>query len=344
MKLSIITCTFLLLIANLATAQTMQDVIDNLVKSQLISDEYKTDMELILTRRDDTSNSAILSGLMYVEMIKKVGREHIGDDFASVAPYLKMSLNHSRQQQDSVNQHIAEYLTKIRSAGLINDSLYAEIKLNIQSDTYEDTMTLIYDLFQKTAYLEYFDTAVLSQQKKDYLTSKQIEDAVLGWHKAGILNHLTKTQISSAKKKALAADNESLNDVLLNFPKVVHWFDTELVNLEDPYAELLIEFSNISRGAFKPTNISDNFSKPENNTVLLKFSLNSKEYSKVLRIHDDWIDSDFLEVVDQAVSENKLTGQFYQLYEGGQGAIFIFLTPDQHRYLKTNNLLTFAEE
>jgi len=155
---------------------------------------------------------------------------------------------------------------------------------------------------------------------------------------------LTKQEISSAKKKALAEKNETLNDVLMNFPEVVHWFDTELENLKDPYAELVREFSKISHGVFKPTNVSDNFNKPIKNKVTLQFSLNGKNYSKALQLQDDWIDARFFDLVKQAVTENRLVGQFYELYEGGQGGIIIFLTPKQYQELKTNELLIFAED
>ncbi len=180
--------------------------------------------------------------------------------------------------------------------------------------------------------------------EKKFLRTQQIEDAISGWQKAGILNHLTEKQISEAKKKSLASSNENLNDVILNFPNVVHWFDTELENLNDPYAELLLRFSTISHGVFKPTNISDNFSKPDNGKVTLRLSINNKDYSKILQLQDDWVDTDFFDFIKQVVIENNLGGKFYQLYEGGQGGIIIFLTPKQYQALKINELVIFAEE
>ena len=180
--------------------------------------------------------------------------------------------------------------------------------------------------------------------EKKFLNKQQIEDAISGWQKAGILNHLTEKQISAAKKKSLASSYENLNDVILNFPDVVHWFDSELENLNDPYAELLLKFSTISHGVFKPTNISDNFSKPDNGKVTLRLSINNKDYSKILQLQDDWVDTDFFDFITQVVIENNFGGKFYQLYEGGQGGIIIFLTPKQYQELKTNELVIFAEK
>jgi len=346
MRPLLLTFTLSILIANFATGQTMQTIIDNLAQHQIIEESNKKDVELILTRQGgDTSIITILQSLMYVEMVNMVGRDHMSENFDSVAPYLKMpSTEPTRQQRDSTNKDLIEYLTKIRSAGLVTDSMYAEVKANIDKNGYLIKLMLIQDLIQRITYAEYLSPKISSQQKKDYLTKKQIENALLGWEKAGILSHLTKQEISSAKKKALAEKNETLNDVLMNFPEVVHWFDTELENLKDPYAELVREFSKISHGVFKPTNVSDNFNKPIKNKVTLQFSLNGKNYSKALQLQDDWIDARFFDLVKQAVTENRLVGQFYELYEGGQGGIIIFLTPKQHQYLKANKLVVFAED
>ena len=46
----------------------------------------------------------------------------------------------------------------------------------------------------------------------------------------------------------------------------------------------------------------------------------------------------------EVVKENNLAGQFYELYEGGQGANIIFLTSEQYQFLKKNKLLQFPED
>ena len=180
--------------------------------------------------------------------------------------------------------------------------------------------------------------------EKKYLTNEQIEDAISAWQRIGILNHLTKEQILVAKTKALGENRENLNDVIINFPDVVYWFDTELGNLNDPYAEFIRKLSEISHGVFQPTNISDNFSAASKSGATVRFSLNNKDYFKTFPIQDDWIDPEIFDLIKQAVIENNLSGQFYQLYEGGQGGIIIFLTPKQYQDLKTNELAIFAED
>lgn len=179
---------------------------------------------------------------------------------------------------------------------------------------------------------------------KNTLTSKKIETAISEFQKIGLLSHLSADQIMRATERINQQENRNLNDILQCFPQVIYFFDTELGNLEDPYKEILNEFSLISHGLFKPTNITDNFSKPTNKKATIKFSFNGKDYTKDLKVEDDWIDPSFLDLIKQAVIDNKLNGQYYELYNGGQEASLIFLTTDQYQYLRTNKLLVFADQ
>ncbi|HXD93951.1 MAG TPA: hypothetical protein VNX01_12120 [Bacteroidia bacterium] len=179
---------------------------------------------------------------------------------------------------------------------------------------------------------------------KNALTSKKIDNAIAAFQKLGLLSHLTDIQINIATEKVKQQDNKNLNDVLLSFPQTIYFFDTEMANLEDPYKEFLNELSIITHGLFKPYNITDNFATPVNKKATVAFSLNEKKYSKDLQIDNDWIDTSFLDLVKQAVSENKLIGQFYELYTNGQEGSLIFLTTEQYQYLRANKLLLFADQ
>ncbi|HEY1872210.1 MAG TPA: hypothetical protein VGG71_14205 [Chitinophagaceae bacterium] len=340
----------------------MQKTIDNLLEHHLIKVDEQEEIKNILVRitkeneqdeimRDmirqftgtvkQSSNKPIFDALQYLECVRYAGK----NDPDPVRSYL-----HQRKpkqnpiKQNSINADLEKYLNQLNLAGLISSTIYSECKVRINRGNLSDKFDLLSQLsiFSSLAGIADIDS-MLSEKRKSYLTNNQIEDAIIGWKESGILNHLTTEQIEAAKKKALESDNENLNDVVLNFPNVVHWFDAELENLKDPYAELLQKISNISHGVFKPTNISDNFNMPINATVTVKFSLDNKDYSKTLQLQEDWIDTDFFDYVKQVVQENKLEGQCYELYEGGQGGIIIFLTPKQYQYLKTNKLLVFTE-
>jgi hypothetical protein len=327
----------IIVFTNFVTGQTMEKIVDNLIKLQLIGESNKEEVRLILTRQEDTSNTTILNALFYIEMIKLVGNDNLYSQNVELP-------NLSRDQQDSTNKELFKYLTALNSAGLITPPVYTEFKANIEKDNYLIRYQLINDICQKNAHSELLALTRMAKEEKTLLTIKEIDDAVTNWKKIGLLNHLTKEQIEFSKNKAIEEGNDNLTDVLLNFPSVIHSFDTELENLNDPYAELLKEFSKISHGSFNPINISDNFSRPVKNKVTVKFTLNGKNYSKDFRVKEDWIDASFIDFIKQVVNENKLPRQLYELYEGGQGANIIFLTLEQYQFLKKNKLLLFPED
>lgn len=179
---------------------------------------------------------------------------------------------------------------------------------------------------------------------KNTLTSKNIAKAIGEYEKIGLLSHLTATQIQKAKETVSEQQNINLNDVLMAFPEVIYQFDTELANLEAPYDELIKEYQKISHQDFNPTEVSDNFDIAKNKEVVLRFKLGAKLYNETFKIEDDWIDPKFFDFIKAVVTENKLKGQFYELYTGGQEASIIYLTKDQYEYLRENKLLIFGDQ
>jgi hypothetical protein len=178
---------------------------------------------------------------------------------------------------------------------------------------------------------------------KNKLTSKFIKDAIVKYQELGLFKHLTDVQVKAGQTKVAEADIKHINEVLLYFPGVVHMFDTELGNLEDPYAELVREMAKISHGDFKPEEVRDDFdlNKPR---ATVSFKLAGKSYKTELAVESDWIDTEFFRFVDGIVEENKLPGRFCDLYSGGQEAIIIYLTPEQQKYLRENRILVFGDQ
>jgi hypothetical protein len=114
---------------------------------------------------------------------------------------------------------------------------------------------------------------------------------------------------------------------------VVFDFDTELANLEHPYAEILQSFARISHGVFHPTNIHDDFDLDHTHGEVT-FLLAGQKYRRRFNIDGDWVDPDFLTYVFRLAAELKLPGGFYSFPGDGQVAHFIYLTPPQARVLK----------
>ncbi|MDJ1483832.1 hypothetical protein QNI16_25250 [Cytophagaceae bacterium YF14B1] len=179
---------------------------------------------------------------------------------------------------------------------------------------------------------------------KNSLTSEKIDSAIAEYQKIGLLSHLTDKQIAQAKENVAQQENQILNQVLHCFPNLIYTFDTELNNLKNPNEEILIELARISRGAFIPSDIVDTFDKPINTKARISFSINGKLYTTEINANDDWIDPAFFKLINQAVTENISSGEFYELYGDGQDIGFIFLTKKQANYLYLNKLLVFSDQ
>lgn len=179
---------------------------------------------------------------------------------------------------------------------------------------------------------------------KQNVTSAKIKEAIEAYQEIGLLTHLSSAQIEQAKAKAAEQVNYSINNILEVFPDVIYNFDTELGNLEDPYAELIREYKRISHQDFNASNISDNFDIDKNRTAVLKFELGTNTYSKTLQIEDDWIDMTVFDFIKTVATENNLKGQFYQLYTGGQDVSVIYLSQEQYEYLKAHQFLSFGDD
>ena len=184
----------------------------------------------------------------------------------------------------------------------------------------------------------------LSYEVFNALATDRIDSAIHSYKSPGLFDHLTPAQIERGKEKVTEQLNTSFNRVLSCFPDVIYSFDIEMDNPDDPYAQLLNRYATISHQAFNVSHAADDFDLEKNNAVRVSFNLGPKYYEKVLKIDDDWIDDEFFNFVKGVVSENKLGGQFYQLYAEDQGSGVIYLTPQQETYLRAHKLLEFSDE
>jgi hypothetical protein len=174
------------------------------------------------------------------------------------------------------------------------------------------------------------------------LTTSRVEVAIKEYQSIGLLSHLSRKQIEEAQERVLSQDFTSLNQVLMGFPDVFLRLDAELENLQDPYATLVKKLKQLSHNEFNPIEVSDNFDIKNGKSVLVRFKIKNKNYQKILKIEDDWIDIDFFSFIDSVVNEQKLKGKFYSILSDSQIITLVYLTNDQYNYLKKNNLIKFS--
>ncbi|QSW89395.1 hypothetical protein J0383_00955 [Flavobacterium endoglycinae] len=182
-----------------------------------------------------------------------------------------------------------------------------------------------------------------SEDFKNKPTSQEIENALEEFTKNGLFSNLTADEIERGKEVVAEMDIQENSEIVSAFPNLIYSFDTELGNLEDPYAELVKEFAKISDNEFNPSDISNQFDFPKKKKTTLKFKLGNKSYSKTLKIDNDWIDFNFFDFIKSVVNENNLKGQFYKIYTGDQIAKIVYLTKNQYNYFRANKLLLFTD-
>jgi len=164
-------------------------------------------------------------------------------------------------------------------------------------------------------------------------SSADIERLVAYYQKLGLFSHLTAADIARGREAALNGAKSSYAEVLLSFSRVVYAFDWESANPPYPYAALTRELVAISRGGFTPAQVQDGFGTdyPTTPTVPFSFQLNQRHYSVQLPVKSDWLASQSVELMQQALREQHVSGQFYSCLDG-EG--YIYLTPSQYQALK----------
>ena len=165
--------------------------------------------------------------------------------------------------------------------------------------------------------------------------NQNIQALVDSYRTLRLFEHLSEEEIQLGLDQLAANNINSYPEILMCFPKTVVHFDWETGNFENPYEALTLELAAISRGSFKPLEIVDGFHWDyERSTVPYQFKLGEKTYQRDLAFRGDWLDPDFMKLIEEALIEQKIDGRFYWVYDNGQEGGYTFLTAEQHAYLE----------
>lgn len=127
-----------------------------------------------------------------------------------------------------------------------------------------------------------------------------------------------------------------LADILIELPQVAVPFEWEYYNVTTPYQELTRALAAASRGAFAPQNIVDQSEKAwrqQKKKVKFGFELNGKKYKTNLTFHYDWLDSGFLDLIDQACQEQGLALKVVSCHSMLHGSFLLMISPAQEAAL-----------
>lgn len=195
--------------------------------------------------------------------------------------------------------------------------------------------------------IDKFDAELLNSNKElelypknahEILTTKELDERMLELKKIGLLDHFKKEEeLDLAKLQTYKYIQTANLGLLFSIPDITAGFDTETSNYENPYEEITLELAKISRGNFIPTNIEDDYELDK--TSSFSFYLNNKKYEMQLNNISDWLDTSFVSLINDALTDQNVEGQFYFIQEEalGQWAELIFLNKKQYNYLTENN-------
>ena len=175
------------------------------------------------------------------------------------------------------------------------------------------------------------------------LNQQETEKYFTLFNSIGLFKHLNGAQKENELERLKNAYLHSGESILYEMDNICLVFDWEMFDEDKPYKKAIKEFATITHGEFDPVNIHDNFSF-SGETADISFDFNGKTYRKTVEVTGDWYSVGFLDLINTAMEENKLKGRFYDLPDGGQASIHIYLTKEQYEFLKSKSLLKFYKE
>lgn len=194
----------------------------------------------------------------------------------------------------------------------------------------------------------YFDPHWYKIKVHDYfnpftlLTLKETIHFFELYNSIGLFNHLTVEQKAKELRNQKENHLYSGESILYEITNTCLAFDWEMLEYDQPYKIAIEAFATITNNEFNPTNVKDDFSLSKRKATV-SFDFNGKSYETIVDVENDWFDRKFLDLISAAIKENQLSGQFYDLPDGGQVSFHIYLTKEQYIFLSTNNLLEFKK-
>lgn len=175
------------------------------------------------------------------------------------------------------------------------------------------------------------------------LNPNRIASAIGKFDSLGLFSHLDSELFQLSHKQILSSNPDSYSAILSQFPDVVYVCDWTQYTNENPYQVFLHELETISQGEFSPTLIHDNFETHPDNRVRIGFHLGRQSYECTLDVSTNWFDFRFMNLIEEAVAAQSLSGKFYFLQESAGDLAIIFLSPAEYEHLQHNQLLALEE-
>jgi hypothetical protein len=179
----------------------------------------------------------------------------------------------------------------------------------------------------------------LSGQSHDNsLTSERIDQWLELFQRIDLLSHLTRSQVAVSQQAIKQSYITSPDELLMAFDDLVVIVYYESGNPDNPYQELTRSFAAASRGAFTPTQITNEFDA-DKQAAGQSFMWRGKQYKIKLEYAGNWLDSKFFDFLETVVAQTVPDGKFYDIFNNGEVGAYIFLTDAQHQALVSAGVL-----
>jgi len=184
-----------------------------------------------------------------------------------------------------------------------------------------------------------------------FISKKNIKSALDTYLSLGLFDHLKQPERARINKKVIEGKYINLNEVISQFPNTICSYNRFPAQNNYTYSSLTADLAILSKGAFSPSQITDDYSaaRNENRDFVFSFQMNGKAYKRQFLNHDVQ-DVKFLQLINFALAQSNSNGKFYHLFVSKQSGLgtnaraIIYLTNQQYAVLKKYNLLTVMPE
>jgi len=166
-------------------------------------------------------------------------------------------------------------------------------------------------------------------------TTARVQQIVDGLRRAGLLDHLSRTQRTAAQTRLSQQFVGDTLQIFKAFDGLVIGFPYEMTSLDNPYVRMMRGIAELTRGHVNVHDIKGAFSRDQ---ASIAFSVGGIRYEMSPRVRGDWMDPKFRDLVAQAVQDEESGGQLYWTKDSRE--MLIFLTDRERRLLAQEKLLS----
>ncbi len=171
----------------------------------------------------------------------------------------------------------------------------------------------------------------------------QVMDSVVGNYKSlGLLQYLSPQEIDASLIKLERKGYYGDRDILQAFPNLLFSYNSYVQSNSMPYADILHGLAQISHGAFAPVNIKDDYGTTNGKDGTVSFTWKGNTYSTKVAVHGKRVDDKFFSFVFDIVKQNMPSYAYHYLCQDFHGNNFIFLTDEQYKQAREQNILRFG--